>query len=129
MARATQLTVALENKVGMLAKLAGVLKRAKVNIEAIAVADAADVCVVRLVPGSAGKAAAALKKAGLAATRNTVVTAKLPNEAGALADAAGKLARAKVNILHCYGSTAAKGKKALVVFAVDDPAKADKALK
>ena len=39
MARGTQLSVALENKPGELARMASVVARAKANIEAMAVAD------------------------------------------------------------------------------------------
>jgi len=84
MARGTQLSVTLENKLGQLAKVAGALARAKVNIQAISVVDAAEVGVVRMVTSSNARAAAALKKAGMNVVRQSVIIAKLPNEVGAL---------------------------------------------
>jgi len=129
MARTTQLTVTLENKVGMLAKLGKALRRAKVNIVAMSVADAADVCVIRLITSSAAKAAAALKKARMVVCKQPVVTAKLANKPGSLGAAAARLAKAKVNIDYVYGSTGAGKEAALIVFAVDNPAKAAKLLK
>lgn len=129
MARKQQLTVALENKLGQLARLSGVLKRAKVNIEAISVTDSSDVAAVHLLVDSTSRARAALAKAGMLVTAQSVLAVKLPNEPGALASAAGKLSRARVNVKYVYGSSRAKGKPTTVVFGVDDVAKAEKALK
>jgi len=128
MARATQVTVVLDNKVGALSKLCSALKRAKVNVQAISVVDTADTCAVRLLAQPSPRAVKALRKSGASVSTQPVVTAKLVNKPGALAAAAGKLAKAKVNIHYCYGSAQAAGKPALVVFAVDKPAKAARVL-
>ena len=98
MARGTQLSVALENKPGELARMASVVARAKENIQAMAVADGTEMGVVRMVTSSNAKARAALKKAGMSVVQSPVIVAKLTNKQGALAAAARKLAAAKVNI-------------------------------
>ncbi len=128
MRRGTQLSVTLENKPGQAAKLAAALARAKVNIEAISVVDAADVGVVRLVTSSNAKAKAALRRAGMNVVQQPVVIARLPNEPGALAAAAKKLAAAGVNISYLYGSAARAGEPSTVVMGVSDVAQAVKAL-
>jgi hypothetical protein len=128
MPRATQLSVPMENKPGQLARIGSALARAKVNIEAISVVDSAEVGVVRLVTSSSAKAAAALKRAGMAAVQQPVLVVKLPNEPGALAKAAAKLAAAKINIAYAYGSAAAPGAMSTIVMAVSDLAKAARAL-
>ena len=128
MPRATQLTVCLENKPGQLAKLGVALKRAKVNIQALSVADSADTGVVRLVVDSSAKAKQALTRAGMKPTQQAVVVATLPNEPGALQDAAAKLAAADVNVNYVYGSVAKGACDGMVVLGVDDLAKALKAL-
>jgi hypothetical protein len=120
MARGTQLSVALENKPGQLAKVAAVLARAKVNIEAISVADSADMGVVRMVTSSNAKARAALKKAKMNVIQTPVIIAKLANQPGALAEAAKKMAAAKVNVAYVYGSAGRKGRASTIVFAVSD---------
>ncbi len=126
MARGTQLSLALENKPGQVAKVAATLARAKVNIEAISVVDSAEVGVVRLITSSNAKARAALKKAGLNVVQTPVIITKLPNEPGALAKAAGKLAAAKVNVEYIYGSAARKGQPSTIVIGVSDIERAAK---
>jgi hypothetical protein len=126
MASGTQLSLALENKPGQVAKVAATLARAKINIEAISVVDSAEVGVVRLVTSSNAKARAALKKAGLNAVQTPVIIAKLPNEPGALAEAARKLAAAKVNVEYIYGSAARKGQPSTIVIGVSDIKRAAK---
>jgi len=120
MARGTQLSVAMENKPGQLAKLGATLARAKVNIEAISVLDSSEVGVVRLVTSANAKARAALKKAGMTVVQQPVLVAKLPNEPGALGSAAKKLAAARVNIEFVYGSAASAGKLSTIVIGVSD---------
>ncbi len=124
MARGTQVSVTLENKPGQLAKVAGALARAKVNIRAISVVDAAEVGVVRMVTSSNVRAAAALKKAGMSVVRQPVIIAELPNEVGALAAAARKLAAAKINVEYIYGSAARAGEPSTIVIGVSDIARA-----
>jgi len=129
MARATQFCVNLENKPGALAKLGAALQRAKVNIQAISVVDNADCGMVRFVAAPAAKAKAALKRAKMPCCQQAVIAAKLRNVPGELAKVSARLARAKVNINYVYGSTGAAGQNAMVVFGVDDLAKAAKVLK
>lgn len=127
MARATQLSVSLENKPGQLAKLAGSLRRAKVNILAITVVDNTDTGLVRLVTDSGAKAARALTRAGMKPSRQSVLVLRLPNEPGALASTAATLAKAGVNISYAYGSVASRAKEGVVVLGVDNLNKALKA--
>jgi len=126
MPRGNQLSVTMENKPGQLAKIGSALARAKVNIEAISVVDSAEVGVVRLFTSSNAKARAALKKAGMSVVQQPVLVAKLPNEPGALAGVAKKLAAGKVNIDFVYGSAAGTGEMSTIIMGVSD---LDRALK
>ncbi|MEP0766627.1 MAG: hypothetical protein HRF45_08830 [Fimbriimonadia bacterium] len=132
MAKATQFCVALENQPGMLAKLCGVLKRAKVNIEAISVADNVDCAWVRIVASPANAAADALKKAGYNVCKQRVLTVKTVNKPGEMEAIATKLAKAKVNINYVYGTGAAckdpECDCSVLVFGVSDVDAAEKAL-
>lgn len=107
--RKTQVTAYLPNVVGSLAKAAGALAKAKVNIEGISVVENADTGVVRLIVGSAGKAVKALAKAGIAATTQPVEVVAMSDKVGSIAAAAAKLARAGVCINYCYGTTCSCG--------------------
>ena len=124
MARGTQLSIALENKPGQLAKVASALARAKVNIRAITVVDSAEVGVIRLVTSSNARARAALTRAGMNVVQSQVIIASLPNEPGALAGAARKLAAAKINVEYVYGSAARRGEAATIVIGVSNVARA-----
>jgi len=135
MARATQFCVNLSNQPGMLAKLCGTFKRAKVNIEAISVADNADCCCVRLIASPTAKAKAALTKGRYNFCTSRVLTLNAPNQPGALEKVAAKLAKARVNINYVYASTAprsapatTRGSSATIVLSVSDLNRAAKAI-
>ncbi len=128
MPKATQLTVCLEDKPGQGAKMAGALARAKVNILALTVVDSHDMDLVRLVTDNASQAAAALTKAGMKPTRQTVLTVIGPNHPGTLAAIAGALAGAGVNINYAYGSVAKGAAEGMLVLAVNNLDKALAAL-
>lgn len=128
MAKATQFSVGLANQPGMLAKLCGALKRAKVNIDAISVADGSDCCWVRLVASPAAKAKQALTRGRFGFSTQRVLTAAAQNRPGELEKLAGKLARAGVNVNYVYGSNAKAGPSTLV-FGVNDLNRAAKALR
>ena len=128
MPRGTQLSVCLENKPGQLAKVSAALGRKKINIRAISVVDSSDCGVVRLVTNSNAKAKQALARAGMMAVQQPVLLVPAPDQPGALAQVAGKLAAAKVNVNYVYGSTCTCdcGCDSLLVIGVDDIAKAAK---
>ena len=113
---------------GTLAKLCSTLKRAKVNIEAISVADSADCCCVRLIASPVNAAKAALTKAKFPLCTRSVLTVSAPNKPGELAAISAKLAKAGVNISYVYGSTS-KREASVIVLAVDNLSKAERAIR
>jgi hypothetical protein len=127
MAGTTQFSVPLENKPGNLAKLCAVLRRAKVNITAISVAENTDACCVRFLATPTGAVKSALTKAKYHVSTQSVLAFRATNQQGELGDIAEKLAKAGVNINYVYGSTSGRA-DAVIVFAVDDLTKAAKAL-
>lgn len=126
MAKAKQLAVSVENRPGTLANVARTLGQAKVNILAFLTTTSGAEGLVRVVVNDANKAKQALHGAGLSYTEADVLHVELPNVPGALARFAGKLAAHDININTGY-QTAAKGaRKATVVLAVSDLAKASR---
>ena len=119
MAKATQFCVGLDNKPGTLARLCAALRRAKVNIEAITVADNAECSWVRLVAAPAAAAKAALTKGRFNFCTQRVLALSVANRPGELARIAAKLARARVNINYVYGSNA-KVPSSTLVLSVSD---------
>jgi hypothetical protein len=128
MAVKQQFSVCLPNQPGQLAKVCGVLRQAKVNIVAMSVADTSDTCMVRFICDSGAKARAAMKKKKMDVLARDVVAVELSNSPGSLETAAKKLAKAKINIDYVYATVQPKADSAMVVFAVDNPKKANQAI-
>ncbi len=127
MAKVTQFCVGLDNKPGTLAKLCRVLKRAKVNIDAVSVSDNAECCWVRLVASPAAAARTALTKARISFCTQRVLTLNVYNRSGELERISSRLARAGVNINYVYGSNA-RGSASTLVLCVSDLQRAANAL-
>jgi len=122
-----QLSVFLENKPGVLADVCKALAEGGVNLRAISVSDTVDHAVVRLVTTEPGIARSILERGGALVVETNVLVLTLANEPGALAEVAGKLSEAKVNIEYSYGS--AGGEDAgILVLRVRDIEKAKQAL-
>ena len=105
----TQLAVFLENRPGMLARVSQALAKAKVNILALSILDTVDHAIIRIVvdkPKDAERAIKALSDVVIQV--RDVVFLDAPNEVGALAHVAERLAEAGINLeyAYCAGPTA-----------------------
>lgn len=125
MAVRKQLTVSWQNRAGELANVCRVLSDAGINIEALATAEAGEYGAVRLVVGDVGMARQVFHEAQVAHTTIDVFVIELPNRAGSLADIAGRLSEEKINIEYFYSAVAPGVDRALGVFKVSDPWRAD----
>jgi hypothetical protein len=124
---AKQLSIFLENKPGVLARLCQTFSDNDVNIHGLSVSDTVDHAVVRLITSDAKRATALLEDAGVLVVENEVILLTLPDKPGQLADVAKKLSKAKVNIEYAYGTTEEAG--GTLVLRVSDTKKAQKILK
>ena len=100
-----QLSVFLENKPGVLAKMCRTLGDHEINIRGISISDTVDHAVVRLVVTDPRKAIHVLGEHGMFVVETDVLALDLQDRPGKLAEAAAKLARIKVNIEYAYGSS------------------------
>lgn len=123
-----QLSIFLENKPGVLARLCSSFAEQGINIEGMSVSDTVDHAVVRLITNDPAKAAAALEAAGVLVVETDVLALNLPDRPGELARVARQLAKAKVNIEYAYGTTE-KATGGMLILRVSDIAKARKVLK
>lgn len=123
-----QIVVFLENRPGALSELCEVLSEAKINIEAMLLEGSVDFGNVRLHLSSSHKAERALREAGYQFRVAEAITLKLSNEPGALADAAKKLSKSKINIEALFGTTTPGTNEAEFVLMVSDVEKAKKVL-
>ncbi len=111
-----QLSIFLENRPGLLAKVCGTLADAGINILALSIHDTVDHAIVRLLADRPVKALLILEQLGLYILETDVVVLELDNRPGALGEVARKLARADINIEYAYCSaTASQGLGCLIL--------------
>ena len=127
MAKITQLTVSAQSKPGVLAKVCSALAGAGVNIVGVCAGEATGRGKIRLVVSDTARAKEALAGAKIRCGEEPALMLLLDDRPGALADAASRLAAAKINIKCVYATTAGGG-RAQVVMAVANPDKAERAL-
>ncbi len=125
MAVRKQLTVAWQNRPGELANVCRVLAEVGVNIEALATAEAGEYGAVRLLVDDVDTARRVFHDAQVAHTTIDVFVIVFANKAGCLADVAGRLSAEKINIEYFYSAVAPGVERALGVFKVSDPHRAD----
>jgi hypothetical protein len=128
MPRATQLTVSLASKRGVLAQLAKTLADARVNINTLSAEAVSGRGKIRLTVNDATKAKRALRRGKYRVSEEPAFVVRLRNKPGALARVATRLAKAGVNIKSAYATTAGRG-GATVVFTVGSAVKARKVLR
>ncbi len=123
-----QLAIFLDNRPGMLARVADALAEAKINIYAISTSDTIDHTVIRLVVSDYRRALHVFEEHGTLVVEDEVLVIDGSNRPGELARIAHRLADAKVNIEYCYSATPPDAKKGLMILRVSNPTKALKAL-
>jgi hypothetical protein len=116
-----QLTVSCDNIPGSLARVAGIIGGAKVNILALNASAAGAMGYIQFVVDNGAKAKKALKRAGYSCYEEIVLHTTLPNVPGALAQFVKKLSAKNINIGACYQTTVKGSKSASVVLAVSHP--------
>jgi hypothetical protein len=119
-----QLAIFLDNRPGMLARVAEALAEAKINIYAITTSDTVDHSVIRMVVSDYQRALAVFEERGTLVIEDDVLVVEGSNRPGEMARVAQKLADAKVNIEYCYSATPPDAKKGLMVLRVSNPVKA-----
>src|SRR5258706_6910612 len=123
-----QLAIFLDNRPGMLARLADALAEAKINIYAITTSDTVDHSVIRLIVSDYRKALHIFEEHGTLVIEDDVVMIEGDNKPGSLAKIAHKLAAAKINIEYAYCATPPDAKKGLLILRVGNAKKALKVL-
>ncbi len=123
-----QLAIFLDNRPGMLARVASALAEAKINIYAITTSDTIDHTVIRMVVSDYRRALHVFEEHGTLVVEDDVLLVDGVNKPGELARIGQRLADAKINIEYCYSATPPDAKKGLLILRVSNPAKALKIL-
>ena len=121
---ATQFSVFMVNKPGVLAQVLGEFARAKVNIIAITMMDSVEQGVMRVVFSSPDKAREVLSKLNMPCSETEILCVSLANKSGALAAVAEKLAKAHINIAYAYCTAGATGGRTTGILKVANVKKA-----
>ena len=125
---ATQFSIFMVNKPGVLAQVLGEFAKTKLNITAVTMMDSAEHGVMRVIFQSPEKAKKSLKKLNMPYSETEVICVELTNKPGALASVAEKLAKNHINISYAYCTAGAKGGRATGVLKVADVKKTMKIL-
>jgi len=125
---ATQFSIFMVNKPGVLARVLGEFARAKINIIAMTMTDSVEHGVMRVVFAAPRKAKEVLAKINMPHNETEVLCVTLTNKSGALAAVAEKLAKSHINISYAYCTAGAKGGRTTGVLKVADVKKAMRVL-
>ena len=123
-----QLAIFLDNRPGMLARVADALAEARINIYAISTSDTVDHAVIRLVVSDYRKALHIFEEHGTLVVEDDVLMIDGNNKPGSLAAIAHKLGDQKINIEYAYCATPPDAKKGLLILRVADAKRALKVL-
>ena len=119
-----QITVAIENQPGQLARVSELLAGRSVNIEAIAVIDSIEQGVIRLITSDPQLSRQLLREAGFYVIEGDVLVLDVTDKIGRLAQVSSALAQAKINIDYVYGSAEHAGQPMRLVLKISDLARA-----
>jgi len=125
---ATQFSVFVINKPGVLATVTGALAKARINILALTLSDSGENGVLRIVCDDPEATRKVLGQAHDRWTETEVLMLELSNDPGAFARIAQELADEHVNISYAYCTGGAPGGKTSAVFRIADLKKAVKVL-
>jgi hypothetical protein len=124
-----QLSLFIENKPGTLANICRALADANINIYALAILDAVDHAVVRMIVSQPRKAMHLFGEHGILVIERDVLYLEGHSRPGELAGIAKKLARHKINIEYAYSATPPDADRGALIMRVDNLAKAKRVLR
>lgn len=119
-----QLSIAIENRPGILTRICDALASHNINIEGFSAYGETEHGIVRLITDDPDRAADILADRGFLVTRTEVVAVKLASRPAGLLRLARRLADRALNIDYAYGSAAQAGRMATLYLRVADTRRA-----
>jgi hypothetical protein len=129
MATAKQISAWVDDRPGMLGRVADALGAKGISIRAFMAASMSGKGFVRVVVDRPAAAMKVFAAHGWRTTVDEVVEVTVPDRPGALAAVADRLGAAGINILYAYVGTARSATKVNLYLAVPDPKAAGRALR
>jgi hypothetical protein len=124
-----QVSIFLENKKGRLAEVTKLLTDEGINIRALSLADMPDLGVLRLIVNDRGRCVRALKAHDFVVQETDVVAVEIEDAPGGLHRIVDVFDRENINIEYMYSFFRRNVDTAIVVFKIDDAARAVETLK
>lgn len=121
---AKQLSVFIENRQGRLGEVLNVLKKNKINILSLSLADTTEYGLLRIIVNNPNLGKEKLTEDGFSTMLTSVLILNINHEAGSLQDLLGILAENDINVEYMYGLSI-DGDKAYVVLKTSDTQKAE----
>ncbi|MDR1940648.1 MAG: amino acid-binding protein [Clostridiales bacterium] len=125
----TQIAVFLENKKGRLGDMSKVLCDAGIDLTALTIADTKEFGIVRLIARDNERVLRALKDNGYAVTKTRLLAVEVADVPGGLYGVLKLLGDGGIEIEYLYSFARTGLKKAVILFKVDLPEKAEEILK
>jgi hypothetical protein len=125
---AYQLSIFAENKPGVLARITGVLAKAKISIRATTISTSDTFGVISLIVDDPQKGKAALTEAGITIQLRSVLAILIPDQPGGLDDLVQLLYHKGININNAYGFVLESKEKAVFVVEVEQIEKTENLL-
>lgn len=123
-----QLSVAIENKPGRLAKIARLMAEQNINIRNLCVIDNIEQGMIRLVPSDPDACREILRQANYFVVEADVLVIILKDNPGQLESVCHALDAVGVNIEYAYGSEDAREEEERIIFKVSNMTEAIKAI-
>lgn len=123
-----QLSVFVENRVGAISEVTGILADKGVDIRALCIADTSDFGIMRMIVSDCEYAAQSLRGSGFIVNLTDVIAVETDNKPGAFHNVLTVLAQAGVFVEYSYAFLSSSEGKAHFIIKTNDTDMAEKAL-
>jgi hypothetical protein len=124
-----QISIFLENRVGRLHEVTGVLAGAGINIRALSLADTSDFGILRLIVDRPEEAQRILKERGFTVRESQVIAAEVEDQPGGLYRLLGLFQQAGISVEYMYAFVERRTDRAVMIFRVEADARAIQTLR
>lgn len=124
----TQISIFIENRSGRVSEVVNAIAEKNINIKALSIADTTNFGILRIIVDDPESVIIKLKDMNLAASLTRVLSVRLKNKPGAVADVLNVLASAGLSIEYMYSSMAYASDMGDIVICVDKESDGEAAL-
>ena len=115
-----QISIFVENRLGRLAEITGIINASGIDIRALSIADTADFGILRLIVSDPQRAADALRGEGAAVSVTKVIAVRLDDHPGALHNVLSLLSDNGISVEYAYAFITRKEDDAYVILRIEN---------